>query len=80
MDAILDSGTSILYEKYLKPKIRPYSTKWLTSVMNHAVNIGTVSRDFGVKPSELQEIWCDEDEPVSSGLPVWACLQSKVRQ
>ena len=66
VDCILNDGTTILYEKYLQPKIKPYSTKWLSSVMNHAVNVGTISRDFGVLTSELEQIWCDEDEPVSS--------------
>ena len=66
IDQLLERGAKHAYEKYLKPKIKPFAAVSTLMLSDNILQGGIFSRDVGELPHTFEEKWGDELEPVSN--------------
>ena len=57
VEKVIEGGGNILYDKYLAPKVMPYSAMQAVATMKHCLDTTYTTRDFGVSREEIDDMW-----------------------
>ena len=67
IEKILSKGSKVIYESYIRPKVKPYTALQTIGVFRHCMNQHVLTRDFGMlEQEELETLWEGDEEPVSN--------------
>lgn len=66
IEEMLSKGSKVIYESYIRPKVKPYTALQTIGIFRHVMNQHIITRDFGMlEQEEVETLWEGDEEPAA---------------